>query len=53
MFPSNRIKEEYWTNLSIGGNDIEFIYNFLLEKEIPLPTENVLKSLIKYRISHE
>ena len=53
MFPSNRIKEEYWTNLSIGGKDIEFIYNILLEKEIPLPTETLLKSLINFRISQE
>ena len=53
MFASNKIIEEYWQNLSVKEEDIEFIYNLLLEKEIPLSTEILLKSLINYRIEQE
>ncbi len=53
MFASNRLKEEYWENLSVSKKDIEFIYNLLLEKEIPLTTEVLLKSLIDFRIGQE
>lgn len=53
MWPSNKLKEEYWKNLSINKKDIEFIYNLLLEKEIPLSTEVLLKSLINFRIGQE
>jgi len=53
MLASNKIIEEYWENLSINEKDIEFIYNLLLEKEIPLSTEILLKSLIPYRIEQE
>lgn len=53
MLASNKIIEEYWQNLSIKEEDIDFIYNFLLEKEIPLSTEILLKSLINYRIEQE
>jgi len=53
MFASNKLKKEYWENLSVSKKDIEFIYNILLEKEIPLSTEVLLKSLIKFRIDQE
>jgi hypothetical protein len=53
MFASNKIKEEYWVNLSVSEKDIEFIYDLLLEKEIPLSTEILIKSLINYRIGQE
>ena len=53
MFASNRIKEKYWINFSVGEKDIEFIYNLLLEKEIPLSTEVLLKSLINFRVEQE
>ena len=53
MFSSNKLKEEYWGKFSIGEKDIEFIYNLLLDKEIPLSTEVLLKSLIKFRIHQE
>ena len=53
MFASNKIIEEYWVNLSVNEKDIDFIYNLLLEKEIPLSTEILLKSLINYRINQE
>ena len=41
------------SELSINDGDIGFIYNFLLEKEIPLSTEELIKSLIKHRIEIE
>ena len=53
MFTTNHIKEEYWESLSIDEKDIEFIYNHLLEKEIPLSTKTLLISLINQRILRE
>jgi len=53
MFTTNQIKEEYWESLSIDEKDIEFIYNHLLEKEIPLSTKTLLISLINQRILRE
>ena len=53
MFASNKLKEEYWINFSVSEEDIEFIYNLLLEKEIPLSDEVLLKSLINFRIGQE
>ena len=53
MFALNKLKEEYWVNLSVNEKDIEFIYHILLEKEIPLSTEVLLKSLINFRIGQE
>jgi len=53
MFATNNLKEEYWENLSVNEEDIEFINNLLLEKEIPLSTEVLLKSLIDFRIGQE
>ena len=48
-----KLNEEYWTGFSIEQSDIEFIYSLLLEKEIPLTTEELLKELITYRIAHQ
>ena len=53
MFASNKLKEEYWINFSVSEEDIEFIYNLLLEKEIPLSNEVLLRSLINFRIGQE
>ena len=53
MFALNKLKEEYWENFSVSEKDIDFIYNLLLEREIPLSTEVLLKSLINVRIEQE
>jgi hypothetical protein len=47
------IDANYWTQFSINDKDIEYIYDLLLEKEIPLSTEELIKSLIKQRIEIE
>jgi hypothetical protein len=53
MLDTNQIKRSYWNDFSVNANDIEFIYNFLLEKEIPLSSEKIIKSLISNRINQE
>jgi len=53
MFAITKLNEEYWEKFSLSDKDIEFIYNLLLEKEIPLSTEVLLKSLIKIHIDQE
>lgn len=52
-FPNSNIDDSYWLELTIGKNDIEFLYNFLFEKEIPLKTESLVRALINYRINLE
>ena len=49
----NKINEKYWEEIEILNEDIEFIYNHLLEKEIPLKTDDILYALIENRIHRE
>lgn len=47
------LKEDYWENFEITKDDIEFIYNHLLEIETPLNTKEIIYALIKDRIGRE
>ena len=53
MIAPLKLNEEYWTEFSIEQADIEFIYALLLEKEIPLTTEELLKELVSHRITKQ
>ena len=53
MLATNQIKNDYWEEFTVSDKDIEYIYNLLLEKEIPLSSEELLKSLILFRITLE
>jgi hypothetical protein len=44
------MNEDYWDSFSIEEQDIEFLYNYLLETEIPLNTRELINALIKERI---
>ena len=48
-----QLKNEYWDNFTLGENDIEHLYNSLLEMETPLPTEELARLLIAERITAE
>ncbi|MDO9545260.1 MAG: hypothetical protein Q7J07_00730 [Pelolinea sp.] len=50
MLATNQIKKDYWEKFSVSAKDIEYIYNLLLEKEIPLSSEELIRSLISNRI---
>jgi hypothetical protein len=42
--------EAYWTDFDISGEDLDFIYNLLLEREVPLTTEEMSSALVEYRL---
>jgi len=44
------LSEKYWNSFEIGNTDIDFIYNFLLEKETPQSSQSLIKAIVKQRI---
>ena len=50
---SYALREDYWERFEIEQADIEFIYNFLLEHETPLTTEELVSALVTERINKE
>lgn len=42
--------EDYWENFRLKAEDIEFLYNYLLELETPLTSQEMLNALIDERI---
>lgn len=53
MIEKLRTKEDYWQNFSIEKPDIDSIYNLLLDKEIPLSTEEIFDFVIQNRIDQQ
>jgi len=49
----NGLSENFWGDLKISPQDIEFIYNLLLEKAIPLSSNEILDQFIRFRIQNE
>ncbi len=47
------VTREYWDNFMVDENDLDFIYNLLLETEIPQTIDEILSSLISHRIKQE
>jgi hypothetical protein len=47
------IGEDYWENFALQDADTEFLYNYLLELETPLTTQELAAALIKERIRRE
>ncbi len=44
---------DYWKNLSLSTTDLEFVSNYLFEKETPLTEEELVPVLIEQRIQNE
>lgn len=42
--------EQYWEEFSLQGEDIEFLYNHLLELETPLTSQELISALVDERI---
>lgn len=53
MVLSNTSLKNAWDNFRLDDGDIEFIYSYLLEKEIPLPASDLLEAVIINRIKTE
>lgn len=47
------LKENYWETININEEDLEYLYNYLLEIEIPQTTGELTKVLIQERIRQE
>ncbi len=47
------LPEQFWNNYQIQPDDIEYLYNHLLEIETPLSTTDLLSALLVHRILHE
>jgi len=45
--------EEYWENFKLIAEDIESLYNHLLETETPLSTEELVEVLVKERLRQQ
>jgi hypothetical protein len=47
------LHEDYWNTFNLQEEDVEFLYNYLLEKEIPLTSRELTEALVKERIHRE
>lgn len=47
------LKSNYWETFEILSQDIEFIYNYLLELEAPQTSQELLQALVQERIQFE
>jgi len=53
MVNNNILNENYWISFDVKKTDIEFIYNYLLEKETPQSTNILIQALVEHRIASE
>ncbi|MBE0408971.1 MAG: hypothetical protein IBX69_04480 [Anaerolineales bacterium] len=53
VMASFSLREDYWETFSLRDDDIGFLYNFLLEKETPLTTRELVSALVDERIQGE
>jgi len=49
-FPVGFSPEKYWNEFEVRESDLDFIYNLLLEREVPLTTLEMAEALILYRL---
>lgn len=47
------LNENYWEEFELQDDDVEFLYNHLLEAETPLTTEELVRALVEERIRRE
>ena len=48
-----KLSEDYWDTFTITDEDIEFLYTYLLEKETPMTSEELIGALVGERIRCE
>ena len=53
MVSSFSLSEDYWTTFQVTDEDVEVIYNTLLEKEMPMTTRELTEVLVGARIERE
>jgi hypothetical protein len=47
------IDEGYWESFELQDEDIEFLYTYLLESEVPMTTRELVNALVRERIRRE
>lgn len=47
---NNSLRDDYWQTFTLESEDIEFIYQHLLEVETPLTPDELLNVLVQERI---
>jgi hypothetical protein len=47
------LQEDYWDSFELREEDVEVLYNLLLESETPLTTQELVQALVKERIRQE
>lgn len=47
------LRDDYWENFELRDDDLEFLYNHLLETEIPLTPQELAVALVQDRIHRE
>ena len=47
------LREDYWEEYELEDQDISYLYDYLLENETPLTSEELMPILVEQRISRE
>jgi hypothetical protein len=47
------LREDYWETFELQEEDVEFLYNHLLEHETPLTSQELVEALVRERIRRE
>lgn len=47
------LRKDYWQNFEVTDQDLDFLYNFLLDVEKPQTNEQLLRALVAERIQRE
>jgi hypothetical protein len=47
------LKEYYWDDFKLQDDDVEFLYNHLLETETPMTTQKLIAALVTERVRRE
>lgn len=50
VFPVGFSPDRYWNDFEVRNGDLDFIYNLLLEREVPLTSLEMAEAIIGYRL---
>ena len=53
VIPSLSLREDYWETFELREEDVEFLYNYLLEFEMPMTPQELVEILVRERVEFE
>jgi len=53
VIPSLSLREDYWETFELREEDVEFLYNYLLESEMPMTPQELVEILVRERVEFE